>query len=430
MSQEEKLAKMRVIGMMSGTSVDGIDVVVADLVASSATSTIDAAPPTAQVNPARTDESPSAESALTIQQLAFTTIPWAEDTRRTIFSLIQETTSAAALCEANFTVAHAFVDALKQVLETAKIPLQSVDLIASHGQTIWHNVSAGKVTSTLQIGDPSVIAARTGITTVGNFRTADVAVGGQGAPLVSLYDWYFLRPPVIAQAESIHWRAVQNIGGIGNVTFLPPWGCTDMPLAFDTGPGNVFIDWAAAEATAGTQTYDHDGQLARDGYVSEPLLQRCLSLPYFQQVPPKSTGRELFDNKLVAEWWAVAQQMGLSPTDFVATMTELTAVSIAEAYARFAPGTVAEIVVAGGGARNPVLLDAIRRQVQQQLKRTVPVRTHLELGIDDKAKEALAFALMGYLTIQGKPGNVPSCTGATKAQVLGQIAPGDNFAQL
>lgn len=427
---------MRVVGMMSGTSVDGIDVAIADITLLSHHAGSQAA-----FNPR------ALSSVLAIKQLAFTTVPWTTESRHKIFALIQEATTASALCEANFQVAYTFADVLLEVLAQEGIEHDSIDLIASHGQTIWHNVVDGHVTSTLQIGDPSVLAARTGITTVGNFRTADVAVGGQGAPLVSLYDWYFLRPtpnasiskeealdkndssPSLSSAPA-QWRAVQNIGGIGNVTFLPPLDHDGLPIAFDTGPGNLYIDWAAILATNGRTTYDKDGELAKAGHVSYDLLQHCLQLPYFHHVPPKSTGRELFDNTLVAEWWTIAQTLGLSELDFVATMTELTAITIAEAYQRFAPGVVSEVIVAGGGARNPVLLQAIEAQFRQNFNRVIPVRTHAQIGIDDKAKEALAFALMGYLTIHGKPGNVPSCTGARQEQILGQIAPGNNYSSL
>ncbi len=422
---------MRIVGMMSGTSVDGIDVVVVDI--------LESAP---LLEPKRrTDGQQQLRPTvprLLMQQITFTTVPWDQALRQQLFALFHETTTAAALCRANFAVAASFADCVRFVLTEANIAQDSVDLIASHGQTIWHDVLDGKVTSTLQIGDPSVIATRTGITTIGNFRTADVAAGGQGAPLVSLYDWYFLRPeqnPLPTQdgnavVQSKPWRAVQNIGGIGNVTFLPSHGSNCPPLAFDTGPGNVFIDWAAERATGGEQQFDIDGALAAAGTPSTALLNHCLALPYFAQSPPKSTGRELFDKRLVEEWWTVAQAAGLSAIDFVATMTELTAATIADAYARFATGTIAEVIVAGGGARNPVLLQRLQWQLAQKMGHAVAVRTHAELGIDDKAKEALAFALMGYLTLHGYPGNVPACTGATTEQILGQIAPGNNFHSL
>lgn len=427
---QQSWQNMRIIGMMSGTSVDGIDVVVVDIVESAPL-----------LEPKRIADGQQqlrpTVPRLSMQQIAFATIPWDPAIRRQIFALFHETTTAAALCRANFVVAEVFAACAQGVLSNANIALSSIDLIATHGQTIWHDILNGKVTSTLQIGDPSVIAARTGVTTVGNFRTADVAAGGQGAPLVSLYDWYFLRPDktVIASqdatgAQSEQWRAVQNIGGIGNVTFLPPLESTLPPLAFDTGPGNVFIDWAAEMATGGQQQFDQDGALAAAGKPSKALLDHYLSLPYFQQLPPKSTGRELFDKRLVAEWWAVAQEAGLSALDFVATMTEVTAATIANAYAQFATGLITEVIVAGGGARNPVLLQRLQWQLTQKLDHAVAVRTHAELGIEDKAKEALAFALMGYLTLHGYPGNVPACTGAATEQILGQIAPGNNFHSL
>lgn len=405
-SVHESCTIMRVIGIMSGTSVDGIDVAVTE---------IQGAPSSA---------------TLTIEPLAFATRPWDEAGRQAIFALFEQVMPAAAYCRANFTLANTFATAVRQVLDQANIPLSTIDLIGSHGQTIWHDVIEGQVSSTLQIGDPSVIAIRTGVTTVGNFRVADVAAGGQGAPLVSTFDWYLLRPDQSLNGSSGGWRAVQNIGGIGNVTFLPPRASDQMPLAFDTGPGNALIDWAAQQATGGQLPYDQDGRLAQQGQVSYTLLESWLALPYFEQRPPKSTGRELFSRALAAQWWSEAMAMGLSAADFVATITEVTAVSIINAYARFAPGPLSQIVVGGGGARNPYLLERLAFHLQRQWRHPVALCTHRELGIDDKAKEALAFALLAYLAIHGWPGNVPACTGATSHQILGQIAPGPNYARL
>ena len=397
---------MRVVGMMSGTSVDGIDVAVTEIQGTPSLAT------------------------LTIQQLAFATLPWDEANRRTIFTLFEQAQPAAAYCRANFTLAEAFASAVRQVLDQANIPLSTIDLIGSHGQTIWHEVIDGQVHSTLQIGEPSVIATRTGVTTVGNFRVADVAAGGQGAPLVSTFDWYLLRPEQTLNGVSGGWRAVQNIGGIGNVTFLPPRTHDQRPLAFDTGPGNAFIDWAAQQATNGQLTYDQDGRLARQGQISYTLLENWLALPYFDQRPPKSTGRELFSSTLANAWWAEAMALGLSATDFVATVTEVTALSIIDAYGRYAPGPVSQIVVGGGGARNPYLLERLAYHLQKQGNQPIALCTHQDLGIDDKAKEALAFALLAYLAVHGWPGNVPACTGATSHQILGQIAPGRNYHRL
>ncbi len=397
---------MRVVGIMSGTSVDGIDVAVADI------------------------RGTPTQATLTIEQLAFMIVPWEPTNRRRIFALFEQAVAAAEFCRANFMLAEAFAQAVQHVLHETKIAPNSIDLIGSHGQTIWHDVTQGQVSSTLQLGDPSVIAVRTGVTTVGNFRVADVAAQGQGAPLVSTFDWYLLRPGNTLNGVAGGWRAVQNIGGIGNVTFLPPLGNDQAPLAFDTGPGNALIDWAAQQATNGQWAYDQDGGLAQQGQVSNPLLARWLALPYFRQLPPKTTGRELFSSQLVAQWWAEAKAAGLTATDFVATMTELTAASIATAYKQFAPGPVAQVLVGGGGARNPQLLRRLAFHLQQQLGAGVALCTHTAFGIDDKAKEALAFALLAYLAMHGWPGNVPACTGATSQQILGQIAPGNNYTRL
>lgn len=395
---------MHIIGMISGTSVDGIDVAIADI--------------NGGVTPG---------SALQIEQIAFDTVPWPEAMRGEIFAFFAAPTSSAALCRANFALGHVFADAVLRTLDQAGLSPTVIDLIGSHGQTLWHDVQEGVVTSTLQIGEPAVIAARTGITTVGNFRVADVAVGGQGAPLVSIFDWLLLHPTTTLNGIAGGWRAVQNIGGIGNVTFLPPQGVDMPPSAFDTGPGNALIDWAAGAASAGRLSYDLDGQLAATGQVATDLVARWLAHPYFQQLPPKTTGRELFGAALAQSWYAEAKALGLGDADFVATITELTAASIADAYARFAPAAIAQIVVGGGGARNPVLMARIKTLVMQRLGYPIEVCSHEALGINSDAKEALTFALLAYLALHGLPGNVPACTGAQKPTVLGQIAPGQNF---
>jgi anhydro-N-acetylmuramic acid kinase len=396
---------MRVMGLMSGTSADGIDVAVAD---------IDGAP--VDVGGA----------GLRVRQVGFVAVPWPEERRRLIFDLFANQAPPAELCRANFALGETFAQAVHSALAELGLPLATVDLIGSHGQTIWHDVADGRVTSTLQIGEPAVIAARTGVTTVADFRVADVAEGGQGAPLVSAFDWHLLRPA----ADAGGWRAVQNIGGIGNVTFLPPLGLDAPPLAFDTGPGNALIDWSAGEATGGVWTFDQDGELASEGSVIERLLVRWLEHPFFGAPPPKTTGRELFSVDLARQWQAEVFAAEGGPLELAATLTELTAASIADAYARFAPGPVAEVVVGGGGARNPTLMAAIDRQLQARLGYSAPLTTHESLGIDSDAKEALAFALLAYLCWHGWPGNVPTCTGARRPAFLGQIAPGENYPQL
>jgi anhydro-N-acetylmuramic acid kinase len=196
-------------------------------------------------------------------------------------------------------------------------------------------------------------------------------------------------------------------------------------LAFDTGPGNVLIDWAAHLVSGGQLRCDVDGQLAAVGKVAPALLETWLDHAYFHQQPPKSTGRELFTRTLVEVWWTEARAHGCTDADFVATLTELTAASIADAYVRFAPGPVIETVVGGGGGRNPVLMARLAAQLQAQMGQAVPVLRHADLphlAIDDDAKEALAFALMAWLTFHHRPANVPACTGARGARVLGKVA--------
>jgi anhydro-N-acetylmuramic acid kinase len=400
---------MLVAGLMSGTSADGVDVAIADITGL----------PTPHGD------------GVKLKQRAFATVPWPAAERALIFDLFAGRGAPADLCRANFRLAEVFADAVQQVAADAGIALASLDLIGSHGQTIWHDVTAdGRVTSTLQIGEPAVIAARTGVTTVGDFRVADVAAGGQGAPLVSILDWLLLRPPPVLHGVEGGWRAAQNIGGIGNVTFLPPIDQDAAPLAFDTGPGNVLIDWAMRIVSGGALTYDHDGALARQGKVNEPLLDRWLAHPYYQQQPPKTTGREMFTAQMVETMRAEANAAGASDADFVATVTALTAASIADAYARFAPGPLAQVVIAGGGAHNPALLDELRARLTERLGREVEVCTHDTLGIDADAKEALTFALLAYLCAHRLPGNVPTCTGAREEVILGVIAPGRNYRRL
>jgi len=397
---------MRVIGLMSGTSADGIDAVLAEI-----------------------DES---DGRLQMRQIAAVALAWPPDERAEIFRLFAQPTDTRSLCRANFQIGQRFAQAALAVVDAAGLTPTEIDLIGSHGQTLWHEVVDGQVHSTLQIGEAAVIAEETGITTVADFRVADVAARGQGAPLVSIFDWLLMRPsPALGG-----WRALQNIGGIGNVTFLPPLiSCVDSlsPLAFDTGPGNALIDWAAVQMTNGAQHYDEDSKLARQGTPSAELVKQWLNHPYFLRKPPKTTGRELFSVTLAQQWQADAVDRGLSPADFVATLTDLTAASIADSYSRFAPGPLAQVVVAGGGARNPMLMERIVFHLRERFQKDVPVLAHADLPDapgDGDSKEALTFALLAWLTIHGRAGNVPACTGASGTRVLGKIAPGRNFAQL
>jgi anhydro-N-acetylmuramic acid kinase len=274
------------------------------------------------------------------------------------------------------------------------------------------------VRSTLQIGEAAVIAERTGITTVADFRVADVAAGGQGAPLVSYVDWLLLQHPTRV-------RVVQNIGGIGNATYLPPGREPEGVLAFDTGPGNMLIDDAAQRATQGAQALDRDGRLAAGGRVDEALLGELMAHPYLAQAPPKTTGREQFGAQFGAQVWACARGRGVSPQDIVATVTAFTAASIGDAYRRFLPAMPDEVILGGGGSSNPSLVTMLRQELS-----AVRIVCHEDLGMSSDAKEALAFAVLAYEAVHGRSGNLPSCTGARGRRVLGKIVPGGNYRRL
>jgi anhydro-N-acetylmuramic acid kinase len=324
------------------------------------------------------------------------------------------------ICQLNYELAEHFAATALNLIEHAGMKAVDVDLIGSHGQTVWHNVLPdGTVNATLQLTEAAVLAERTGITTISNFRARDIAAGGQGAPLVSYLDWLLLRHPE-------HWRAVQNIGGIGNVTFLPPLSDEDSaPLAFDTGPGNVLIDAAVTQLTNGAQTYDHDGAMAQSGQVDTDWLESLLQHPYYRRQPPKTTGRELFGTEMALQLVEEGQRRGRTPQDIVATLTSLTAHSIADAYRRFAPAPVREVIVAGGGSNNPVLL-----RMLQGLVNPAPLFTHESIGLSSDFKEAMLFALLAHETWHTRPGNLPALTGARHPVVMGQITPGENYVEL
>lgn len=398
MTSSERLpGALRVVGLMSGTSVDAIDAAVCEF-----------AP-----------DPSGAEGALVFRLLHCAETPYPADLRARVMALFDPATSRIdALTEMTFELGEHFAAAALAAVQDAGLQPQDIDLIASHGQTIYHQVAPGRRRATLQIAQPAVIAARTGVTTTGDLRAADMAAGGQGAPLVSFFDALFFQHPTRR-------RALQNIGGIANVTFITPSG--QPPVAFDTGPGNSLINAAMRHYSGGAQTFDQDGAMARSGQVDEPLLAALLADPYYALAPPKSTGRELFGDQYAARVMEQGAARGLAPADVVATLTALTARSIAEAYARFGPpGGVDEVVAHGGGARNRALMDMLAAA----LPPGAPVVQHDDFGVPAKAKEAVAFALLGYEGLHGRPGALPSCTGASRPAVLGTIAPGDNYRPL
>lgn len=386
---------MLIIGLMSGTSADGIDAAICDL---------RGAPPTLQANIVHAITHPYPDGFQA----------------RILNACLPEHSRVDELCQLNFDLGELFAQAALQVIAAAGITPAAVDLIGSHGQTVWHMVQPdGRVSATLQLTEAALLAERTGVTSIHNFRPRDIAAGGQGAPLTAYADWLLLRHPT-------SWRAVQNIGGIGNVTFLPPLSDThNMPMAFDTGPGNALMDGAAVILSNGQMAYDRDGALARQGRIDEDWLQLLSAHPYYQRRPPKTTGRELFGAQMAAQLVADGQARGLSTGSILATLAALTAASIADAYQQFAPAIPDEVILGGGGGRNPFLVDMLRGLLPRSR-----VLHHEDVGLDSDNKEALVFALLAYETWHNRPGNFPALTGAAHPAVLGQITPGRNYVDL
>ncbi|MCW1970560.1 MAG: anhydro-N-acetylmuramic acid kinase [Anaerolineae bacterium] len=380
---------MNIIGLMSGTSADGIDVAVVEMQGAA-----------------------GAAAGLDWRLRGFSTVPFAPDLQREILHCVTSQATVDRICALNFALGDAFAQAAISGAEAAGLRIDQIDAIGSHGQTVWHIPGQ----ATLQIGSGAVIAERTGVTTISNFRARDIAAGGQGAPLVAYVDVMLLTHPTRT-------RAAQNIGGIGNVTFLPKLGDSAHAFAFDTGPGNMLIDDVARRMTNGEWQCDMDGQLAAAGQVDGTLFEELMDHPFLAQAPPKTTGREMFGAHFGAEIWRTAQARHVSGRDIAATVTLLTAASIARAYAEFLPRLPDEVIVSGGGARNPTLMRMLGEQLRQYQPH-VQVLTSDELGINSDAKEAIAFAMLAYETLHQRPSNLPAATGARHAVILGDISPG------
>jgi anhydro-N-acetylmuramic acid kinase len=319
--------------------------------------------------------------------------------------------SAAEYCRLAFDFGNWLADAAIAVIAEAGVPRDEIRAIGTHGQTLWHEPGH----STWQFGESAVIAERLGIAVIDDFRVRDVAAGGQGAPLVPIADALLF--------AGGRWRALQNIGGIGNVTVVPPDGSLPSVRAFDTGPGNVVID-AVVRRIDPTKRYDEDGRIAATGTPIASVIDELLAHPYFAAEPPKSTGRELFDDayvtRLIERCRAAKRDASdASDADVVATATALTARSIADAYRRFVPEPVAEVLVSGGGSKNATLMAMLARELDG-----LAVRSFDERFFDAEAKEAVAFALLALLHLESRPGNVPTATGARGPRVLGVLTPG------
>ncbi|MEW2389182.1 anhydro-N-acetylmuramic acid kinase [Streptomyces venezuelae] len=370
---------MRVIGLMSGTSYDAIDAAAADL-------TLDG-------------------DRLVLTPLGLITRGYDEGLRAALgAALPPAATTLAEVCRLDTDIGRAFAAAAVEA--DRELCDGRAELVASHGQTVYHWVEGGQVHGTLQIGQPAWIAEATGLPVVSDFRPRDIAAGGQGAPLVSLVDRMWLR----GRPGS---PAALNLGGIANITAADG-------TAFDTGPANALVDAAVHEATGGRLAYDLDGELAAQGTVDEGLLARLLDEPYYALRAPKTTGKELFHLPYLRS--ALKGYEALSTEDVVATLTRLTARTVADAVRSVG---ASEVIASGGGTLNPVLMRFLRAELGEGL----PLRTSGELGLPSAAKEAYAFAVLGFLTLHGLPGTVPASTGARHASVLGSITPGRRGTQ-
>jgi anhydro-N-acetylmuramic acid kinase len=317
--------------------------------------------------------------------------------------------SPADYCRINVDLGEWLARAATEVIAEAGVARADIAAIASHGQTIWHEPGH----STWQIGEAAVIAERTKLAVISDFRSRDMAAGGQGAPLVPLADALLFASPDA-------WRCLQNIGGIGNVTVVPPKGDLDGVRAFDTGPGMVIVDGVVRTIGGGELAFDRDAVLSRAGTPIDEVIADVLTEPYFAAEPPKSTGRELFSRAYIEGFVARcrAARRAATVADIVATAVHLTAASIADAYARWIPEPVTELLIAGGGAKHPLL-------VEQLVTRLHPwkVRAFDDVYFDAEAKEAVAFALLGHLHLSGRAGNVPRATGARGPRILGKLTP-------
>lgn len=381
------------VGVMSGTSVDGIDVAIVDI-----------------------QGAPGGAVPLAVRLAHFGSVPFPEPVRAAVFRLFRpETSSSQDLCRMNVLLGELFADAVLRVCAQGGISPEDILLVSSHGQSVYHcpepvDMFGHSVTGTLQIGEAAVIAERTGCPVIADFRVRDMAAGGQGAPLVPFVDALLFAGPDAA-------RIAANIGGIANVTYVPTAGADETVFAFDTGPGNMIVDGLMRMATDGALSCDKDGAWARKGRVHEAYLQIWLDEPYLRMPPPKSTGRELFGEQCVAKWWADRLLFGMSTEDLVATATAYTVRTFCDAIRTFVlPGrAVDEILVGGGGAHNPVMMEGIARGLPgcRVLRQDVT-------GIPGDAKEAVAFAVLGYECFHGRPNNLPGATGARRPVVMGK----------
>ena len=382
---------MLVLGLLSGTSADGIDVALAKIA--------------------------GAAPRIHAKLENFVSLPFPREISAAVLRVAEgRSTTTGEISQLNFRLGELFAQAALKACRTFGVPLRRIALIGSHGQTIYHQGRASRylgarIASTMQIGEPSAIAVRTGITTVGDFRPADVAVGGQGAPLVPFVDYLLYR-------DKRRGRVALNLGGIGNVTVIPRGAKPDEVFAFDTGPGNMVIDALLKHFTRGRLSYDRDAQMARRGRALPRLLNALLRDPYLRRRPPKSAGREQYGAAFVEKLMALGRKEKAHPADLVCTATLFTALAVVDAMHRWVlPKTaIDQLIVSGGGVHNPLVMAQIAAGLP-----SIDVIPSSALGVPEDAKEAFAFAILAYETYHGRPSNLPNATGANRPAILGKI---------
>jgi len=386
---------MLVLGLMSGTSADAINVALAR---------ISGRPPLLQA-----------------RLLHHTSFPYPRDVRAALLHLAEgRPTSTRGISQFNFLLGELFARAALDACRRFRVSPRRISLIGSHGQTVFHQGSPAKTfadiraASTLQIGEASIIAARTGVTTVADFRPADIAVSGHGAPLVPYVDYLLYRHPRFG-------RVALNIGGIANVTVIPRAARPRDVFAFDTGPGNMLIDALVRHFSRGRASFDRDARIARRGRLLPKLLNDLLADPYFRLPPPKSTGREQYGQAYATRILRWGRTHRTQPADLIRTATIFTALSIVDAVHRHilprTRGGIRQLIVSGGGAHNPLLMAQLAAGL-----RGIEVLTSADLGLPADAKEAFAFAILAYESFHGRPANLPSATGARHPAILGKIS--------
>jgi len=395
MNPMEKLTKLRekeslkAIGLMSGTSADGVSAVLVEI----------------KGNWLNTK----------FKIIGYKTYPYLNEIRERIFELFNpQTSTVEKICVMNFIIGKIFAEAAIRITEENNMDISEIDFIASHGQTIQHipkktKIGRYEVKSTLQIGEPSIIAEETGVLTIADFRPKDIAVNGEGAPLSAYADYIIFRSSKTS-------RAIQNIGGIANVTYIPKNASINDVIAFDTGPGNILIDHFVNYITNGKISYDPNGEIAAKGKVSTKLLEWLMQHPYLKRKPPKTTGREEFGIKFAEKILEKALELKVENEDLIATLTKYTAKTIAESYKKYLPQTPSEMIIGGGGSYNKTLIKMIREELDE-----IKIRFHEEFGIPAQAKEPLLMVILANEVIHGHFNNLPSATGASRKVIMGKI---------